>query len=112
MRHMSRRRCKERHVMKLVPLPLVIATLACLCGCVVIGTPSHPLTVPTHDIQTHEFQADKATAMSAVMDTLQDLGYVLATVDKDTGFITAEGPQRKPGGLLSPQLTIMGGPVV
>jgi len=98
--------------MKLVPLFSTITALVCLCGCVVIGTPSHPLTVPTHDIQTHEFAADKATAMSSVMDVLQDLGYSLETVDKDTGFITADSPQRKPGGLLKPQLIIMGDPVV
>jgi hypothetical protein len=98
--------------MKVVPLFSMVTALACLCGCVVVGTPSHPLTVPTHDIQTHEFAADKGMTMSSVLDTLQDFGYVLETVDKDAGFVTANSPERKPGGLLRPQLIVMGDPLV
>jgi hypothetical protein len=64
-----------------------------------------------HAVQTHEFDAEKTVVMSSVTDVLQDLGYVLETVDKDAGFITASSPQRGES-LLKPHLVINGEPVI
>jgi hypothetical protein len=41
-------------------------------------------------IQQHEFEADKATLFSSVMNVFQDLGYTISAADINTGFITAE----------------------
>lgn len=43
-------------------------------------------------IQAREFEVDKATAFSAVMSVIQDLGYTLESADVSSGFITASSP--------------------
>ena len=101
--------------MKIAQPLATIAALACVGGCITVGTPSHPLpaSLPPvmHAVQTHEFEVDKTVTMSAVMDVLQDLGFILATIDKDTGFITASSPQTGES-LLKPHLLINGEPVI
>lgn len=42
--------------------------------------------------QTREFEASKDIAFAAVMSVFQDLGYVIQSADKETGFITANSP--------------------
>jgi hypothetical protein len=94
---------------------LIVVAIACLSGCIVVGTPAHPLpaSLPpgTHAVQTQELEADKTVVMSSIMDVLQDLGFVLETVDPDAGFITASSPQQGPS-LLQPRLLINGEPVI
>ncbi|MET0534942.1 MAG: hypothetical protein ABW171_12010 [Steroidobacter sp.] len=89
-----------------------LVAMAALGGCISVGTPTQPLPLQDPAIQTHEFEADKTLTMSAVMSVLQDLGYILEKADKDVGFITASSPARRPGGMLSPQLMVMGEPIV
>lgn len=43
-------------------------------------------------IQSREFETVKPTAFAAVLSVFQDLGYIVESADKDTGFITAKSP--------------------
>ena len=52
-----------------------------------------PSPLQLQAIQQHEFEADKGTVFSSVVDVLQDLGFTIASADLATGFITAESPQ-------------------
>jgi hypothetical protein len=49
-------------------------------------------------IQAQEFETNKTNAFGAVMTVFQDMGYVISSADKDTGFITATGPSKDTGG--------------
>jgi hypothetical protein len=42
--------------------------------------------------QTKEFDTTKALAFSSTLSVFQDLGYIVQSADKDTGFITASSP--------------------
>jgi hypothetical protein len=45
--------------------------------------------------QARTFDADKRVTFNAVMSILQDLGYIIGSASLDTGFITAESPNRQ-----------------
>lgn len=40
-------------------------------------------------VQSREYDANKSVTFAATMSVLQDLGYIIQSADKDTGFITA-----------------------
>lgn len=40
-------------------------------------------------IQSRDYEAPKGLTFAATMSVLQDLGYIIQSADKDTGFITA-----------------------
>lgn len=40
-------------------------------------------------LQTREFEAEKEMAFASVLSVFADLGYIIESADKDTGFITA-----------------------
>jgi hypothetical protein len=42
--------------------------------------------------QAREFETNKTTAFGSVLSVFQDLGYIVASADKETGFITASSP--------------------
>jgi len=42
--------------------------------------------------QTKEFEADKTIVFGSVISVFQDLGYIVQSADRDTGFITAASP--------------------
>lgn len=44
--------------------------------------------------QARTFEADKKVTFNAVMSILQDLGYIIGSASLDTGFITAESPNK------------------
>lgn len=46
-------------------------------------------------LQSKDFESDKATAFAAVMTVLQDEGYRVQTGDRETGLITAVGAGKK-----------------
>jgi hypothetical protein len=76
--------------MKQVLLTIAIATL-CASGC---GGPTKPSLTPLEiqALQTREFEAGKDVTFAATLSVFQDLGYVIESADKDTGFITASSP--------------------
>jgi len=68
-----------------------------LAGCLaLVGCASTPEATPTslqvQAYQTKEFEADKSIAFASVISVFQDLGYIVQSADKDTGFITAASP--------------------
>lgn len=40
-------------------------------------------------IQSRDYETNKVVTFAATMSVLQDLGYIIQSADKDTGFITA-----------------------
>jgi len=52
--------------------------------------PETPLQLQS--IQAREFETSKTSAFGSVLTIFQDLGYIVASADKETGFITAAGP--------------------
>ena len=78
---------------------LVLAGFACLgTGCVVPPQVT-PTPLQLQAIQAREFEAGKTTAFNAVLSVFQDLGYIVASADKETGFITASSPSGSTTGI-------------
>jgi len=42
--------------------------------------------------EAREFETSKTAAFGSVLTVFQDLGYIVASADKETGFITASSP--------------------
>ncbi|MGH9890781.1 MAG: hypothetical protein ACREA0_02100 [bacterium] len=68
----------------------ILAGLTLLSGCVAPRPQLAPLEIQA--IQSREFEATKPTAFASVLSVFQDLGYIVESADKDTGFITAKSP--------------------
>jgi hypothetical protein len=70
----------------------VVAGLAVmLVGCATSKSVSvTPLQLQS--FQAREFEASKTAAFGSVLTVFQDLGYIVASADKETGFITAASP--------------------
>jgi hypothetical protein len=51
-----------------------------------------PTPLQIQSFQTREYESSKAAAFGSVLSVFQDLGYIVASADKDTGFITAASP--------------------
>lgn len=75
-------------------LAAAMAALAVsLMGCA--GTPKQePTSLQIQAFQTKEFEAQKSIAFGSVVSVFQDLGYIVDSADKDTGFITAGSPNK------------------
>jgi hypothetical protein len=43
-------------------------------------------------IQSQEFETSKSIGFASVLSVFQDLGYIVESADKETGFITAKSP--------------------
>jgi len=43
-------------------------------------------------IQAQDFETTKSVGFASVLSVFQDLGYIVESADKDTGFITAKSP--------------------
>lgn len=72
----------------------LIAMAAFLAGCA--STPTEePTSLEVQAFQTKEFEAQKAVAFGSVVSVFQDLGYIVDSADKDTGFITAGSPSKR-----------------
>jgi hypothetical protein len=70
---------------------LVLSVL--LTGCVQKQYVSTKTSLELQSIQTKEFVAPVKAGFGATMSVFQDLGYIIATADSGTGFITAAGPK-------------------
>ena len=82
--------------MKIVISALV--ALGALVGCVMpMNQPQTKLQMTSLEIQaiqSQTFEADKRMTFNSVMSVLQDKGYIIGSASLDTGFITAESPNR------------------
>jgi hypothetical protein len=66
-------------------LPLAFA------GCV--ATPNAtPTSLQLQSFQAKEFETSKVIAFGSTLSVFQDLGYIVASADRETGFITAASP--------------------
>ena len=52
--------------------------------------PETPLQLQS--FEAREFETSKTAAFGSVLTVFQDLGYIVASADKETGFITAASP--------------------
>ncbi len=71
-------------------LCFVVLLVMVMAGCASKKPQLTPLEIQS--IQTHEYDAAKDVVFPSVLSVFQDLGYIVKTADKDTGFITAESP--------------------
>ena len=74
-------------------LKIVVVTLAVflVAGCAATQTPQlTPLGIQS--LQTRDYEHPKDIVFPSVLSVFQDLGYIVQTAEKDTGFITAESP--------------------
>jgi len=71
-----------------------VLSLALLAGgC--MTAPPEPTALQIQSIQTREFETATAVAFGAVVSVFQDLGYIVQSADRETGFITAVSPSSK-----------------
>jgi hypothetical protein len=67
-------------------LVVVITLMVSACA----TSPKQEMTpLQVQAFQTREFEASKAVVFGSVVSVFQDLGYIVDSADKDTGFITA-----------------------
>lgn len=80
-----------RHSLNILKAAPVIIAITVLSGCTPNAKPTMtPMQV--RSLQTHTFETSKDIAFNAVLTVLQNLGYIVKSADRDTGFITAESP--------------------
>ena len=72
--------------MKRIQLLLAVGILA---GCVTTPPPPQLTPAEIQSIQSREFETTKTIAFASVISVFQDLGYTIASADKETGFITS-----------------------
>lgn len=65
--------------------------MATLSGCAT-SPKSAPTSLQVQSFQTKEFETTKTIVFGSVLSVFQDLGYIVQSADKDTGFITAASP--------------------
>ncbi len=75
----------------LIPFFFLMASCAEL-----LDEPAEPKLTPLQiqSLQQRELETDKATAFASVISVFQDLGYMISSADKETGFISAAGLAR------------------
>lgn len=70
---------------------IAVFLVVLVAGCV---PPQEPQLTPLQiqSLQSREYEESKEIVFPSVLSVFQDLGYIVKTADKDTGFITAESP--------------------
>lgn len=71
-------------------MAVLTACIATFTGCAT--TKTTPTSLQLQSFQAKEFETTKNVAFGSVLSVFQDLGYIVASADKDTGFITAASP--------------------
>jgi hypothetical protein len=62
-----------------------------LAGCAT-APKATPTSLQLQSFQAKEFETSKVIAFGSVLSVFQDLGYIVASADRETGFITASSP--------------------
>jgi hypothetical protein len=75
------------NVKSLGVLALTLLLVACATSKRVSETP-----LQLQSFEAREFETSKTAAFGSVLTVFQDLGYIVASADKETGFITAASP--------------------
>lgn len=73
-----------------IGMAAVAICIATFTGCATTRTA--PTSLQLQSFQAKEFETSKKVAFGSVLSVFQDLGYIVASADKDTGFITAASP--------------------
>lgn len=68
-----------------------------LAGCMP-ATKKQPTSLQIQAFQTKQFETSKTIAFNSVLSVFQDLGYIVQSASKDTGFITASSPTKNQTG--------------
>jgi hypothetical protein len=66
-----------------------------LVGCAQQPVAPQKTSLEIQAVQARVFDADKKVTFNAVMSILQDLGYIIGSASFETGFITAESPNKQ-----------------
>ncbi|OKY27729.1 hypothetical protein [Thalassotalea sp. PP2-459] len=66
-----------------------LSSIVLLGGCASTKAPQKT-ALEIQAIQSQQFESDKNIAFASVLSVFQDLGYIVKSADKDTGFITAQ----------------------
>lgn len=77
--------------MKNIFLAAVIMLIPAACGS---APKAEKTSLEMQSIQSREFETSKEIAFASVVSIFQDLGYIVQSADKDTGFITANSPTK------------------
>jgi hypothetical protein len=78
--------------MNTITRAVVVASFAmAIAGCVTPPEPA-PTSLQLQSFQAKEFETSKLVAFGSTLSVFQDLGYIVASADRDTGFITAASP--------------------
>jgi hypothetical protein len=72
---------------RLAAASLALMLVACATSKRIAETP-----LQLQSFQAREFETGKTAAFGSVLTVFQDLGYIVASADKETGFITAASP--------------------
>lgn len=76
-------------------LATLVASSFLLTACVQQAVKPQKTSLEIQAYQARTFEADKKVTFNAVMSILQDLGYIIGSASLDTGFITAESPNKQ-----------------
>jgi hypothetical protein len=85
--------------MNLLPHSLLAVTVLAVAGCA-ISPRNEPTPLQIQAYQTKEFEVDKTVALGSVISVFQDLGYIIQSADKETGFVTATSPAKSNSNVL------------
>ena len=75
-----------------------LLSVSLLGGCTSTQKPGKT-ALELQSIQKKMFETNKEVAFPAVLSVFQDLGYIVKSADKDTGFITAESATKNTTGV-------------
>ncbi len=85
----------------------LLATL--IVGCAPQPVKPQKTSLEIQAIQARTFDADKKVTFNAVMSILQDLGYIIGSASFETGFITAESPNKQVDSAAARMALLFGG---
>ena len=78
---------------KLLQIIVVAIAAASVAGCMTKSYKPTKSSLELQSIQTKEFETPLKTGFASTMSVFQDLGYIIATADADSGLITASSPK-------------------
>jgi hypothetical protein len=93
--------------MRVNSLPFLLCIAACPALLIACASDpvQHKTSLELQAFQAREFETEKSIAFAATMTVFQDLGYIVASADKETGFITASSPQSSSKKFFSSNIT-------
>ena len=75
-----------------------VVVLCCFALASCVNEPTSAMTpLQIQSIQSREYEQGKDVVFPSVMSVFQDLGYMVASADKDTGLIAADGAASSSG---------------